>query len=95
MEAILLHLLQQIGIPSVVAGLLYLIVSREAFHRGQKRDAQINALSQENKETKEEVKKHIEKHESFESEIYKELRDIGKIVYKIDGYLDGKNDKSK
>jgi len=95
MESVIVGTLEQLGISGIVGGLLYIIVSREAFHRGQKRDAQVNALLQENKEIKEELKKHIEKHESFEGEIYKELRDISKIVYKIDGYLDGKNNKSK
>ncbi len=88
MESLLNNPLEQLGIPSAVAGLLYLIVTREAFHRKEKRDAEINEL-------KEGLKKHIEKHESFEGEIYKELRAISKIVYKIDGYLEGKNDKSK
>ncbi|MDR2593936.1 MAG: hypothetical protein LBC87_04115 [Fibromonadaceae bacterium] len=95
MESLLNNPLEILGIPSVVAGLLYLILTREAFHRKEKRDAQVNALSQENKETKEKLKKHLEHHGKYEKDLYDKVNTALAILHELQGYIRGRDDKSK
>ncbi|MCL1955776.1 MAG: hypothetical protein FWF63_00505 [Fibromonadales bacterium] len=95
MESLLQNPLEQLGIPSVVAGLLYLIVTREAFHRKEKRDAQVNSLSQENKETKEMLQKHLEHHREYEKDLYEKVNTALAILHELQGYIRGKDDKGK
>jgi len=95
MESLLSNPLETLGIPSVVAGLLYLIVSREAFHRGEKRDAQVNSIKEEGKETKEELRKHLEHHREYEKDLYEKVNTALAILHELQGYMRGKDDKSK
>jgi len=88
MESLLQNPLEQLGIPSVVACLLYLIVTREAFHRKEKRDAEINALTQRVDNLEKGLLDKLEK-------ISEQFTEMSKSVYKIEGYIEGKNDKGK
>jgi len=100
MESIIIGMLEQLGISGVVAGLLYLVVSREACHRKEKRDAQIDELKQENKEMRESLKEHVLKHDDIDkssnekiSRIYERLNLMSDSLSEIKGYMRGKNDK--
>ncbi|MCL1956200.1 MAG: hypothetical protein FWF63_02655 [Fibromonadales bacterium] len=95
MESLLSNPLEQLGIPSAIAGLLYLIVSREAFHRKEKRDAEINSLMQENKEIKEELKEHKAHHREYERDLYNKINSALAILHELQGYMRGKDDKGK
>jgi len=95
MESLIVGMLEQLGISSVVGGLLYVIVSREAHHRKEKRDGQINELKEENKDIKDKWKEHKAYHNSFEKDIHEKLNSALIILHTLKGYMDGKNDKSK
>jgi len=100
MEAFFINALEPLGISSVVSGLLYLLVSREAYHRKEKRDGQINELQKASEEIKVEQKKHIEHHSDLEKgligevkQIYERLNPAIDILNELKGYMRGKNDK--
>jgi len=89
-------MLIQMGIPSGVAGLIYLIVNRDASHRKEDRDARMNAQDEKIKSLENNLEKHISKHDDWEktissktSQIYEHLNPIGEGVKKIEGYLEG------
>ena len=95
METIFLGILEQMGISGIVGGLIYLLVTREAYHRKEKRDRQIDELKEDNKEIKESMKEHKRHHNNFEKEIYEKLNTALLILEHLKGYMDGKNDKGK
>jgi len=84
METLLQNPLEILGIPSVVAGLLYLIITRE-----------LKSLSQENKETKEKLEKHLEHHREYEKDLYEKVNTALAILHELQGYIRGKDDKGK
>jgi hypothetical protein len=94
------EVLAQLGIPSGVAGLLYLIVNKEASHRKEDRDAKMNAQDEKIKSLESNLDRHVAKHDDWEktisgktTQIYERLNPIGESVKKIEGYLEGMSGK--
>ena len=84
MEALLPDILRELGIPGVIAGLLYIILSREIQHLKESFAKHINRHEAYEKGVCGKI-----------DDVYKRLNPISDSVNRILGYMEAKNDKSK
>jgi len=101
MDAMMPEIIQQFGISGVLCILLYLVIRSSTEQRKEKRDAEIEILSNKVEANRESLTKHIGHHQDFEKNachkidrINDRLNPLCNDVSRILGYMEGKNDKS-
>jgi hypothetical protein len=100
MEAMIEYILMNFGVPGMIGVGLYLMINHATKQRKEERDAQMNAQQQRIDLLERSFAKHIDRHEGWEKnvfeevkKIYERLNPISDSVNRIQGYLEGKNDK--
>jgi len=102
------EIIRQFGISGMLCAMLYLVIRSSTEQRKEKRDAEIQVLEGEVKGIKESFTKHINHHQNFENNVCHKIDEVHKrfdtldnrlypisvAISKVEGYLEGKNDKS-
>jgi len=100
-EAMIPDIFKQFGVSGMLCVILYLVIRSSTEQRKEKRDAEIEVLTNKVDANKESLTKHINHHQDFEKNVCHKIDRINdrlnplcNDVSRILGYMEGKkNDK--
>jgi len=102
MDIVIPEILSQFGISGMLCVILYLVIRSSTEQRKEKRDAEIEVLTNKVESNKESLTKHINHHQDFEKSVCHKIDRINdrlnplcNDVSRILGYMEGKNDKGQ